>query len=213
MEPVKLHSLAIAAGSNLAETSIGTMSGTCELSGMEPRKVIIPGMELEKMMIAATNADLRKSSTKAAAVDGAIHKQPKKKRNGARRSGPGTVMESDKATLEDREDKGRKKLREVGIDPDTLTLRLAVPLHLTTDDKEIQRAIRVYTVANSCVAGEPKLLTVFREELATTLSALSILQKDQIMQDVHSIFLKAALHKVEPWKHLAKGESAKELID
>ena len=207
MEPMKLHILAIATESNSAETFIGTGIGTCELSDMEPRKVIIPSMKLEKMMIAAANADLRTSSTKA------IHKQPKKKRNGARRSGPGTVMESDKATLEDREDKGRKKLREVGIDPDTLTLRLAVPLHLTTEDKEIRRAIRVCTVANSCVAGEPKLLTVFREELATTLSALSILQKDQVMQDVHSIFLKAALHKVEPQNHLPKGACAKDFND
>ena len=115
-------------------------------------------------------------------------------------------MESDRATLEDREENGKNTLREIGIDPDTLTLRLAVQLHLTTENKEIRRAIRVCTVANSCVAGDPKLLTVFREELATTLSALPILQKDQVMQDVQSIFLKAALHKVEPQKHFAKGE-------
>ena len=195
MEPMKLDSLAIAAASNLAEASI---CGACELSDMEPKKVIVPGMEQEKVVIASANADL--------------HKQPKKKkRNGGRRVGPGTVMESDKATLEDREEKGKNKLREIGIDPDTLTLRLAVQLLLTTENKEIRRTIRVCTVANSCVAGEPKLLTVFREELATTLSALSILQKDQVMQDVHFIFLKAALHEVDPQNHLPKGACAKDL--
>ena len=206
MEPMKLHSLAIAAEADLAETSIGTGSGACEFSDMEPKKVIIPGMEPKKMVIASANA----------AVDGAIHEQPKKTRNGRRRSGPGTVMKSDRATLEDREEEGRKKLREIGIDPDTLTLRLAVPLHLTTEDKEIRRAIRVCTVANSCVAGDTRLLILFKEELATTLSmssALPILQKNQVMQDVHSIFLKAALHKVEPQNHLPKSDCAKELID
>ena len=199
MEPMKLDSLAIAPESNLAETSIGTGSGACELPDMEPKKVIVPGMEREKVVIASANADL--------------HKQPKKKkRNGGRRVGPGTVMESDRATLEDREENGKNTLREIGIDPDTLTLRLAVQLHLTTENKEIRRAIRVCTIANSCVAGDPKLLTVFREELATTLSALSILQ-NQVTQDVHSIFLKAALHKVEPQNHLPKGACAKDLID
>ena len=210
MEPMKLDSLAIAAASNLAEVSV---CGACELSDMEPKKVIVPGMEREKVVIASANANLRKSFTKAAAVDGAIHKQPKKKRNGARRSGPGTVMESDKATLEDREEEGRNKLREIGIDPDTLTLRLAVQLHLTTENKEIRRAIRVCTVANSCVEDDTKLLTFFREELSATLYALPIMQKSQVMQEAYSVFLKAALHKVEPQKHLPKGACAKDLID
>ena len=197
MEPMKLDSLAIAAASNLAEASI---CGACELSDMEPKKVIVPGMEQEKVVIASANADL--------------HKQPKKKkRNRGRRVGPGAVMESDRATLEDREEKGKNKLREIGIDPDTLTLRVGVQLHLATENKELRRAIRVCTVANSCVADDPKLLTRFREELATTLSAWSVLQKDQIMQDVHSIFLKAALHKVEPQNHFPKGACAKDLID
>ena len=197
MEPMKLDSLAIAAASNLAEASI---CGACELSDMEPKKVIVPGMEQEKVVIASANADL--------------HKQPKKKkRNRGRRVGPGAVMESDRATLEDREEKGKNKLREIGIDPDTLTLRVGVQLHLATENKELRRAIRVCTVANSCVADDPKVLTLFREELASTLSALPILQKDQVLQDVQSIFLKAALHKLEPQKHLAKGEGVKEFID
>ena len=62
MEPMKLDSLAIAAASNLAEASI---CGACELSDMEPKKVIVPGMERERVVIASANADL--------------HKQPKKK--------------------------------------------------------------------------------------------------------------------------------------
>ena len=46
MEPMKLDILAIAAETNMAETSIGSRSGACEISDMEPKKVIIPGMEL-----------------------------------------------------------------------------------------------------------------------------------------------------------------------
>ena len=203
MEPMKLDILAIAAESNSAETFIGIGSETCEISDMEPKRVIIPGMQPEKVVTASANT----------AVDAAIHKQPTKKRNGGRRSGPGTVMESDKATLEDREEEGRKKLREIGIDPDTLTLRLAVPLHLTTENKEIRRAIRVCTVANSCVEDDTKLLTFFREELSATLYALPIMQKSQVMQEAYSVFLKAALHKVEPQKHLPKGACAKDLIE
>ena len=119
MEPMKIVSLAIAAASNLAEASI---CGACELSDMEPKKVIVPGMEQEKVVIASANADL--------------HKQPKKKkRNRGRRVGPGAVMESDRATLEDREENGKNTLREIGIDPDTLTLRGAVQLDLTTEKK------------------------------------------------------------------------------
>ena len=130
------------------------------------------------------------------------------KEKGKRHRKPKTNQQkthSDNQTLKQREDIAKQVLRAMGVDYDTLDLSTALRMHQQQHcTLEERLALRV-TIAEKMINGgtveqQKEQFDTFAKEID-----ISIQDLDKSQQDVlRSAFLKAAHHRMEPWKHLAK---------
>ena len=113
--------------------------------------------------------------------------------------------QSDNQTLKQREDMAKQALQSMGVAYDTLDVSTALRMHQQQHCTLHQRLALRVTIAEKMINGgtveqQKEQFDTFAKKIETLIQDL-----DKSLQDVlRSAFLKAAHHRMEPWKHLAK---------
>jgi hypothetical protein len=116
---------------------------------------------------------------------------------------------SDGRSLQTREEDALALLKAGGVDGAQLSLEEAVDKHRESTDKDFCRALRV-AVASVRVKGQTEEdkryeLGLFYLDVTAYVSSLELEEKEE--EKLRSAFLKAAHHRADRSKHLAKGAS------
>ena len=134
--------------------------------------------------------------------NGAYGEKTKKKRKAKKQK---NEKKSDEKTLEEREKEAKEMLMSLGVDYDSFDISTAIQMHQAEHTAEQRLALRASIAAKSIYAEtDEEKKQQFQEFVHNMECALETFEDDKVKEWLRSTFLKAAHHRIEPWRHTSK---------
>ena len=134
-------------------------------------------------------------------INGAYDEKTKKKRKPKKSK---NEKKSDEKTLEQREEEAKEILKSLGVDYDAFDISTAIAMHQDEHTAEQRLALRASIAAKSIYAETDEEKKQQFEEFVQKMDCALEAFENPLKDWLRSTFLKAAHHRMQPWRHAPK---------